>query len=91
MSIKYFIGTIGEGFITHEDQEVNGLSFQCYPANVVAVTGDDLNISNWALRTNAIEKTKEEAQVLINTTISNTSNNINLIIDHPTVKNEIIL
>lgn len=69
MSTNYFIGTIGEGFITHEDQEVNGLSFQCYPADVVAVTGVIGNISNWATRTNAIVKTKIEAQALIDAAI----------------------
>lgn len=41
----------GKGFITHEDQEQDGLSFSCR-GNIVAVEGDENKIDTWVTRVN---------------------------------------
>lgn len=70
MNTRYFTGIFQEGFITHADQEVDGLSFQCHPANVTVVTGEDLTITAWAARTLSVEQTKISAQALIDAAIA---------------------
>ena len=50
----------GVGFITHEDNELAHIAG--YPANIWITD----NIT-WALRVNAVEKSKEEAQALVDT------------------------
>ena len=53
----------GKGFITHEDNahpHIKG-----YPGNIWVTEN-----TAWAVRVGAVEKTKLEAQTLVNTTIS---------------------
>lgn len=62
--MKYYEAVnYGKGFITHEDNE------RCYisgwPGNIWVTQGN----SEWAVRVNAIEKTKEEAQALVDSAI----------------------
>jgi hypothetical protein len=62
--MKYFIAeNTGKGFITHTDNETSHISG--YPANVW-VTENTV----WALRINAVEKTKAEAQALVDAAIA---------------------
>ena len=53
----------GKGFITHGDNELAHISG--YPGNVWVTEN-----TAWAVRVGAVEKTKLEAQTLVNTTIS---------------------
>jgi len=53
----------GVGFITHEDNESSHVAG--YPANIWVTEN-----TAWASRVKAVEKTKEEAQALINAAIS---------------------
>ena len=53
----------GKGFITHGDQELAHISG--YPGDVWVTEN-----TAWAVRVCAVEKTKLEAQTLVNTTIS---------------------
>ena len=48
----------GIGFITHDDNETSHIS--SYPGNIWITEN-----TAWAQRVNAIEKTKEEAQALV--------------------------
>jgi hypothetical protein len=48
----------GLGFITHEDNETSHIAG--FPANIWIT-----NNATWAARINAVEKTKEEAQALV--------------------------
>lgn len=54
----YYVPLSGSGFITHEDQEIAPI--QGYGADIWVTE----NIA-WAERVGAIEKTKEEAQAII--------------------------
>lgn len=57
--MAYFVvENTGTGFITHEDNEIAHISG--YPANVWSTDN-----TAWATRVGAVEKTKEEAQALI--------------------------
>jgi hypothetical protein len=62
--MKYYQAeNTGIGFITHEDNELAHVAG--YPANIWVTE----NIA-WAERVDAVEKTKEEAQALIDTAIA---------------------
>jgi len=62
--MKYFIAAnTGKGFITHQENEVAHVSG--WPAEVW-VTENDV----WAARVGAVEKTKAEAQALIDAAIA---------------------
>lgn len=64
--MKYFVATnTGKGFITHEDNQLSHIAG--FPGNVW-VTGD-IN-TTWAARVGAVEKTKEEAQALVDAAIA---------------------
>lgn len=64
--MKYFVaGNTGKGFITHEDNQLSHISG--YPGNVW-YTGDIQ--TSWAARVGAVEKTKEEAQALVDAAIA---------------------
>ena len=91
MTTRYFTGIIGEGFITHEDQEVAGLSFQCHPADVVVVTGENDAINIWAERVLPTEKSKEDAQALINAAIDAAPAMTDPITNQPQAKIQILL
>lgn len=52
----------GKGFITHEENQSAHISG--YPGDVWITEN-----SNWALRVGAVQKTKEEAQSLVNAAI----------------------
>jgi hypothetical protein len=54
----YQVENTGVGFITHEDNETSHIAG--YPANIWITEN-----TSWAERVNAIEKTKEEAQALV--------------------------
>ena len=54
---------LGKGFITHEDNELAHISG--YPGNVWITEN-----TAWAVRVGAVEKTKLEAQTLVNTAIN---------------------
>lgn len=61
--MKYYQATnTGKGFITHEENEIAHIAG--YPGNIWITEN-----SAWALRVGAIEKTKEEAQVLTDASI----------------------
>jgi photosystem II stability/assembly factor-like uncharacterized protein len=65
MANKYYVATnTGKGFITHEDQEIAHISG--HPANVWVT--DEAN-SSWASRVDATEKTKVDAEDIINATL----------------------
>ena len=60
---KYYeVENTGKGFITHDDNELAHVSG--YPGNVWVTEN-----TAWAVRVGAVEKTKLEAQTLVNTTI----------------------
>lgn len=62
--MKYFQAkNSGKGFITHEDNAAAHISG--YPADIWLTEN-----TAWAARVGAVEKTKEEAQVLIDAAIS---------------------
>lgn len=62
--LKYYqIENWGEGFITHEDMELAHIAG--YPGDIWITTN-----TQWAQRVNAIEKTKEEAQLIVDAAIS---------------------
>lgn len=64
--MKYFVAeNTGKGFITHEDNQLSHISG--YPGNVW-YTGDIQ--ASWAARVGAVEKTKEEAQALVDAAIA---------------------
>jgi hypothetical protein len=54
----YVAENTGKGFITHEDNELAHVAG--FPANVWVTEN-----TAWAIRVGAVEKTKEEAQVLV--------------------------
>ena len=62
--MKYCIAeNTGQGFITHRDSFL--FEFQGYPLNIWVLkenTGD----LDWIQRVNGVEKTKEEAQAILN-------------------------
>lgn len=61
--MKYYVATnTGKGFITHEENESNYI--QGFPANVYATENE-----SWASRVSATEKTKSEAQSLVDTAV----------------------
>lgn len=58
---KYILANnFGKGFITHEDQEQDGLSFKCVK-NIVEINGEELTINNWVIRVGGTEITETEA------------------------------
>jgi len=54
----YQVENTGLGFITHEDNEIAHVAG--FPANIWVTDN-----ATWAERVNAVEKTKEEAQALV--------------------------
>jgi len=54
----YQVESTGLGFITHEDNETSHVAG--FPANIWVTDN-----ATWAARVSAVEKTKEEAQALI--------------------------
>ena len=54
--IKYIKTTnSGKGFITHSDQEQDGLFFECLPGNITKITGSESFILLWKDRVSGIE------------------------------------
>ena len=53
----------GKGFITHADNELSHIAG--YPGNIWVTEN-----TAWAVRVNAVEKTKIQAQTIVNTAIS---------------------
>lgn len=65
--MKYFVAeNTGRGFITHEDNELAHIAG--YPGNVWVTEN-----TAWATRVGAIEKTKEEAQAIVDVAIATLS------------------
>ena len=61
--MKYCIAeNTGQGFITHRDNFL--FEFQGYPLNIW-VLKDNTGDLDWIQRVNGVEKTKEEAQALL--------------------------
>lgn len=62
----------GGGFITHQDQEQNGLSFQVSPLDngqvVVKVNGPQVAITDWIGRIGGSIITNEETEKLVDAT-----------------------
>lgn len=57
--MKYYIAeNTGEGFVTHEDNELGHVSN--YPSNIWVTENEA-----WAACVGAVEKTKEEAQAIL--------------------------
>ena len=64
MAFKYYQAeNYGKGFITHEDSERSPISG--YPGNIWVTENFE-----WAERVGAVEKTKEEAQAIVDTAVS---------------------
>jgi len=64
MAFKYYQAeNYGKGFITHEDSERSPISG--YPGNIWVTENFE-----WAERVGAVEKTKEEAQAIVDTSVS---------------------
>lgn len=69
MALKYYLAeNYGNGFITHEDSERAHIAG--YPGNIWVTE----NVQ-WAQRIGAIEKTKSEAQAIVDAAISGTTYN----------------
>ena len=63
----------GKGFITHEDQENNGLSFKLfgYEKEILAVvSGEKLDIDNWSTRVGGTEVDSSIANKLASDSLS---------------------
>lgn len=54
----------GKGFITHDDAEKNGLSFEGLVNSVWVVTGEENAISVWVKRVNGVEITETQMHEL---------------------------
>lgn len=66
MAIKYYHATnTGKGFITHNDNEANHIAG--HPGDVWTTEN-----TTWATRVEATEKTKEEAQALVDASLAGT-------------------
>lgn len=79
--MAYFVArNTGKGFITHEDNELAHVAG--YPANVWVTTN-----TAWAARVGAVEKTKEEAQNLVNAALAGKA----YVAPHPQVGQQIVL
>ena len=63
MTKYYRIENYGHGFITHEENESSHIAG--YPGNIWVTE----NMS-WAQRVNAVEKTKEEAQLIVDAAVT---------------------
>lgn len=62
--MKYFVAeNTGKGFITHEDNESTHIAG--FPGNVWVTEN-----TAWATRVGAVEKTKEEAQAIVDAAIA---------------------
>ena len=62
--MKYYQAeNYGKGFITHEDNELAHIAG--YPGNIWVTTN-----TVWATRVGAVEKTKAEAQAIVDTAVS---------------------
>lgn len=62
--MRYFLTKpIDKNFITHEDS-LNSI-FKGYLGNIWSVDPKQADISNWIEKNSAVEKTKEEAQLII--------------------------
>lgn len=62
--MRYFLTKkIDKNFITHEDS-LNSI-FKGYLGDIWSVDSKQADISNWIEKNNAIEKTKEEAQLIV--------------------------
>jgi len=59
----------GLGFITQEDQTIDGLSFTGAPADVWVVTGTTAAIKTWVNRVSGIITTKKAAQTAIDASL----------------------
>jgi len=49
----------GNGFITHEDQDVYGLRFDNFNG-LITITGNELDIDNWIKRIKGVEITEQD-------------------------------
>lgn len=64
MALKYYIATnTGRGFITHEDNESSLVAG--FPGDVYATEN-----TTWATRVGGVEKTLEEAQIIVDNALS---------------------
>ena len=63
MKKYYQVVNYGKGFITHEENEVAHVAG--YPGNIWVTE----NLA-WAQRVNAVEKTKEEAQTIVDAEVT---------------------
>ena len=68
--IKYIMTSqSGKGFITHDDQEKDGLSFSVKVSidgvSYVMVSGEEVKINAWKVRVEGTETTQAAVQVII--------------------------
>jgi hypothetical protein len=62
--MRYFLTkAVDKNFITYSDS-LNSI-FKGYPGNIWVVDPKQADISNWIKKNNAVEKTKEEAQLIV--------------------------
>lgn len=59
----YYAINTGHGFITHQENEIAHIAE--YPGNIFVTAN-----TAWAARVNAVEKTKAEAQAIVDAAIS---------------------
>jgi len=57
ISVKSF----GKGFITHADQEQDGLKFACLAGDITQVDGDETKIDAWIERVKGVKEVKTDA------------------------------
>ena len=60
MKQYYKTTKIGKSFITHQDQEKDGLKFQCF-GDITIIEGDSIKSRLWSERTNSTEMSETKA------------------------------
>ena len=71
MAVKKFVtceSRQGKGFITHDDQEIDGLSFKCFPdsdTQLVIISGESAKVTAWITRNSAVGATKAQASTFL--------------------------
>jgi len=63
-----------KGFISHDDQEIDGLSFASYPHGgnqLIVIDGETAKIDAWVARTGATKINKTEAKAFMSERLDN--------------------
>ncbi len=57
----------GKGFITHEDQEFDGLKFKGFGSDIIRIEGEENKVTAWMNRVSGSEIEKTEAMIIVET------------------------